>query len=66
MWYSLQTGDAATRDLENKLSYLDLEGSTRGPKKSICFYGDIIGLLDGHLGQPVMKEFPLDDGPIAE
>ena len=57
---------AATRDLKIKLSYLELEGSTRRPTKPICDYGAIIGLLDELLGLLVMEEFPLADGARTE
>ena len=64
--HPLESGHAATRDLKIKLSYLGLEGSTGRPTKSICDYGDMIGLLKWHLGLPVMEEFPLADGAWAE
>jgi len=45
-----------------KLSYLELEGSSRQPTKPICICGIIIGLPEGLLGLLVMKEYPLGDG----
>jgi hypothetical protein len=64
--HSPKSGHAARRDLKIKLSYLELEGSTRRPTKSICDYGAIIGLLDELLGLLVMEEFPLADGARTE
>ena len=64
--HSPKSGHAARRDLKIKLSYLELEESTRRPTKPICDYGAIIGLLDELLGLLVMEEFPLADGARTE